>query len=266
MTFKKPFHRTYRPVTKNEPTHWYSSWWYIIDRNYSQNPEHYIRWFLLIQEDLQKLFEYIEPSDINLKTYSFRIHELFMRTCIETEANFKSILRENNYTPLYQNWPKKWEVRDENKWKISDYKKVNETHFLSEYSVEFPIWSGEWRIFHPFKEWEDQDTLSWYEAYNTSKHDRHGKFLEANFENLLWAVCGLFVLLSSQFRTENFSSWERCLAIEWNIYNYHQWESWIWGYLLINFPDYKEDTLYNFNWLELMKESERFLEINYNNL
>lgn len=261
MTFKKPFHRTYRPVTKNEKNHWYSSWAYIIDRSYSQNPEHFIRWFLLIQEDLQKLFEYIEPSDINLKTYSFRIHELFMRTCIEIEANFKAILRENIYTPK----DKEWEIRDERKWNIKDYKKINKTHFLSDYSVEFPVWNWEGRTFHPYKEWWTQDTLSWYQAYNNSKHDRHEQFSEANFENLLWAVSGLFALLTSQFKDQSFSWQEKVLGIG-SSYNYYTLVAWIWGYLLIKYPTYKEDILYNFDWLELMKEESRFEKIDYNNI
>lgn len=60
-----------------------------------------------------------------------------MRVCIEIEANFKAILRENNFTPFYQNWERNGQPRDESKWKLSDYKKVNKTHFLSGYSVNF---------------------------------------------------------------------------------------------------------------------------------
>jgi hypothetical protein len=34
--------------------------------------------------------DYVEPADQNLNTYSFRIHELLMRACIEVEANCKA--------------------------------------------------------------------------------------------------------------------------------------------------------------------------------
>ena len=71
---------------------------YILDPDYAKSPEHYVRSFLLIQEDILRLFQFIEPSDINLQTYSFRIHELYMRICIEIEANFKAIFDENKYS------------------------------------------------------------------------------------------------------------------------------------------------------------------------
>lgn len=265
MVYKKPFHRTYRPVTKSESNYWYSSWAYITDREYSQNPEHYVRWFLLIQEDLKKLFEFIEPSDINLKTYSFRIYELFMRVCIEIEANFKAILRENNFTPFYQNWERNGQPRDESKWKLSDYKKVNKTHFLSGYSVEFPVWNWERKIFSPYKEWGIQDKLSWYDAYNNCKHDRYQKFAEANFENLLWAISWLLVLLTSQFRDVSFQPWVETLATN-SGGQYYDWEFGIWDYFIIDFPDFPEEIVYNFNWSELKKEGSRFDKIDYNNI
>ena len=94
MSQPKPFHRNYRAFVQG-PNSGYNQWAYIIDRDYAESPEHYVRAFLLLQKDLQTLFEYVEPSDQNLKTYSFRIHELFMRSCIELEANFKAILKEN---------------------------------------------------------------------------------------------------------------------------------------------------------------------------
>ena len=101
LSFNKPFHRNYRPVLKTGAQAGYSDWAYIIDREYCNNPEHYTRAFLIIQEDLKKLFEFVEPSDNNCSTYSFRIHELLMRTCIEVETNFKAILKENIFNPIF---------------------------------------------------------------------------------------------------------------------------------------------------------------------
>ena len=98
MSFAKPFHRNYRGI-KAGPQSGYSGWAYIEDREYAKNPEHYVRAFALIQSDLQSIFEYLEPSDECRAAYSYRIHALFMRTCIEVEANFKAILEENTFTP-----------------------------------------------------------------------------------------------------------------------------------------------------------------------
>ena len=97
MGYKKPFHRNYRSIKKGENSG-YSSWAYIVDPDYSIKAEHYVRAFLLIQNDLESIFEYVEPSDEGRKAYSYRIHALLMRTCIEVEANFKAILTENKFT------------------------------------------------------------------------------------------------------------------------------------------------------------------------
>ena len=52
MSHSKPFHRNYRCIVHSSNTG-YRQWTYIIDRNYSESPEHYIRAFLLIQNDLK---------------------------------------------------------------------------------------------------------------------------------------------------------------------------------------------------------------------
>ena len=163
MSHPKPFHRNYRGFA-NSFNSGYSQWAYIVDRRYAEAPEHYIRAFNLIQGDLQRLFEFVEPSDCNVKTYSYRIHELFMRTCIEVEANFKAILKENIYNPVTQ----KGKPIPEKDWNINCYKIVNKTHHLSSYKVHIPIWDGTQSVFEPFKLWEAADGLPWYQSYNST--------------------------------------------------------------------------------------------------
>jgi hypothetical protein len=77
---------------------------YIRHHSYADEPSNYVRAFLLIQKDLQTIFEYIEPSDQNLDAYSFRTYELLLRTCTEIETNLKAILRANTYSPPARNW------------------------------------------------------------------------------------------------------------------------------------------------------------------
>lgn len=96
MPLAKPFKRCCRQYANGS----YSDsgrWRYILHAKYAESPENYIRAFLLIQKDLIQLFDYIEPSDINQHCYSYRIHELLLRTCVETEANFRAVLSENGY-------------------------------------------------------------------------------------------------------------------------------------------------------------------------
>jgi hypothetical protein len=130
MSFAKPFYRNYRGI-KPSPNSGYSGWAYIHDRDYAKSAEHYVRAFILIQNDLQSIFEYLEPSDECRTSYSYRIHALLMRTCIEVEANFKAILEENTFTP-----PPKRSLN------TTDYRKVDATHHLFSYEVMLPIWNG----------------------------------------------------------------------------------------------------------------------------
>lgn len=259
MSHSKPFHRNYRSFV-DSPNSGYSQWAYIVDRNYADSPEHYVRAFLLIQRDLQKLFEFIEPSDCNLKTYSYRVHELFMRTCIEIEANFKAILRENTYNPI----DKKGQEIPEKRWNIHNYKIINKTHYLSSYKIHIPIWDGNNSVFEPFKNWSTNSSeLFWYQAYNKSKHDRKNEFKEANFENLLNSVAGLLILLSSQFRTEDFTPSSQGLGV--NTDSYYSTSPALGGFFHIDFPsDWNEEEKYDFNWSDLKKQPERFQKIDYN--
>lgn len=251
---QKPYHRIHRRV-KNDPNKNYSSLAYIRDRNYTPNPLHYIRAFNLILADLQKLFEFVEPSEASLKTYSYRIHELLMRTCIEIEANLKAILKENVFKPAQDRYGR-------DIYNIHVYKKINVSHHLSAYKVTLPVWNGNTKIWVPFKAWDLGESLEWYQSYNESKHDRQEAFQKANLETLINAIAGLLVVLSSQFADEDFSAGS--VGIEACRNDYHEFEPSIGSMFRIKYPDnWKEHEYYNFDWAQLKNEPDRFQKYNY---
>ena len=256
MSLPKPYHRNWRAI-KSGPNSGYSGWAYIIDKQYALLPTHYVRAYELIQADLEKLFEYVEPSPESLQTFSYRIHELLMRTCIELEANFKAILTENIYTPQQDRF-------GSHIYNMSVYKKVDITHHLSSYEVSLPVWNGPERLFKPFADWKNGRGLTWYQAYNASKHDRHDEFKKANMEHLLTAVAGLLVVLSSQFCTESFSAGSRGLAVG---YEYHEMEAAIGSLFRIKFPDdWPDAEMYDFDWSKLSAQSDRFAKFDYDKI
>lgn len=258
MALNKPFHRNYRKM-KDGHNSGYSNWAYTVDHKYANHPEHYTRAFIIIQQDIVNLFEFIEPCDNNNSTYSFRIHELLMRTCMEVEANFKAIFRENIYTPF----TRKGKPRLEKDWTIHDYKKINKTHRLQDYEVEFPFWKGSDNIRRPFLEWSTGDNLSWYQAYNQSKHDRLQHFHLANFKNLLLAYSALFTLLSSQFYRSDFLPGNEGLILETG--SYYKKDFGVGGFLMIEFPNtWTEDEMHEFNWNDLERDPDRFIKFDYN--
>jgi len=162
MGLIKPYKRTIRQLKDGS----YSSSGnsrYIKHPDYAKSPEKYIRSFLLILNDIEKLFEYVEPVDENKRTYSYRIHELFIRVCIEVEANCRTILVENGYT-------KKGDLN------MSDYCLIEKTHKLSSYEILLPRWDGKYGRYKPFSKWGENKKLNWYQYYNGVKHDIHSNF------------------------------------------------------------------------------------------
>lgn len=138
----------------------------------------------LIFQDLYELFNYIEPDDKNLNTFSHRLYELFLRIATEVESNFKGIMLANGYRK-----PDKME----------DYFKVASVAKLSEYKVKFARWSSS-REFTPFAEWNGEifTGLVWYQDYNKVKHNRYKYFELANLKNVMTAMAALLSLLYAQ--------------------------------------------------------------------
>lgn len=251
MSIGRPFHRNYRGM-KNGPNSGFSQWAYITDSSYAESPEKYIRGFQIIQDDLEKLFQYVEPSNASLDTYSYRIHELLMRCCIEIEANFKAILSENIYS---------------GEMHMGIYKKIEKTHHLSRYEVSLPIWDGGPRSTKPFDQFAYGAKPEWWNAYNASKHNRTSAFNQANFKQLIGAVSALIALLSSQFRTEEFSRESQALRIDGYDYYGDGKNPAIGELFRVGFPDdWSEDEVYEFDWDALKDLPDRFQKINYNDI
>jgi len=217
-----------------------------------------MRAYKIVQADLERLFEYVEPSPESLQTFSYRIHELLMRACIEVKANFKAILTENIYTPQVDRFGNPI-------YNMAVYKKLDITHHLSSYEVILPIWNGPQRIIRPFEDWKSGQGISWYRAYNTSKHDRHEAFKHANMDHLLTATAGLLVVLSSQFGTQDFSPGDMVLSA--GDYEYHDMEAAMGSLFRIKFPnDWPDAELYDFDWSVLQKQQDRFAKFDYDNI
>jgi len=171
-----------------------------------------------------------------------------MRVCVEVEANCKAILQENGYV----------KSTDMN---MSDYKKINRTHHLSSYQIKVPFWSGRKNLRSPFSRWRSGGSLSWYQAYNVTKHDRRVRFEMATFDCLIEAVCGLLVILSSQFGTEEFSPGPSLLA---GAGPGDGMEHAIGSYFQVHFPtDWPKNKRYDFDWQKLKDDPDPFQLIDY---
>ncbi|HLP88122.1 MAG TPA: hypothetical protein VK184_05885 [Nostocaceae cyanobacterium] len=183
MSILKPYYRIVRPL--KQPM----SFEYVLDSRYCQERSSLCKAYQIIQQDLEKIFEYVEPCDNNCDNnkavYSHRMFELLLRCATEFEANCKGILMANGYSS--------------NSMNITDYSKLEQATKLSEYKVKLQYWYPHPLELEPFKEWSKGYSLSWYKAYNQVKHNRNSNFDKSNLWNLINALAGLLCILYSQF-------------------------------------------------------------------
>lgn len=244
-----PYHRCYRPLVKRVNSG-SSEYKYLQDDDYARKPYMFTRSFEELQNELKAIFDYVEPSYQNRKTYSYKIQQLFIRICIELEANFKAIFKENKYS------------KEESKWTIHDYWKIDASHRLSEYQVIMPTWEGKGKIFTPFAAWKTSPTLNWYRAYQRTKHSRADKLNEANLENLMNAFCALFVVLTAQFDEENYSTGS-VLFSDGGADTYFGGGFGIGGMLKPVYPEWPEEEKYDVQWCDVYDSPDRFRKFDY---
>lgn len=260
MSVSKPYHLTVRQFADD----WYDEGGraqYIKHHKYSKKPSNYIRAYLLLQKDLIDLFNYVEPADQNIQTFSFRIQELFIRTCIEIESNFKAILSINKYS------------KASNTLNMEDYFKVNKSHYLSWYDVKVPYWTGDpmTAARQPFKHWSEPEkpktpwTLPWYKDYTSTKHDRANSLHLSTFENLIDAFSALVALITSQYLFEDFSSGHDYLVASNGIID--GYDPAIGDYFRVYVPkSIPADERYDFNWFHIREQDNPFQQFDYDSI
>ncbi len=246
---RAPYHRCLRPFVERSNSKC-SARYCLNDDDYAQKPYAFTKAFLELQKEILELFTYVEPAYNNRFTYSYRIQQLFIRVCIELEANFKAIISENKYS------------KDINWWDINDYWKINFSHKLSEYKVYMPNWDGENKEFTPFENWKKSPRLSWYRAFQHTKHNRASRLCEANLGNLMNAFCGLFVVLTAQFGNEDYSTGPILVSVSGRD-AYYGCDFGIGNMLKAIYPIWNEDEKYDIDWADVCESPDRFRLFDY---
>ncbi len=221
---------------------------YVTHPLYAADAVHYVRAFEVLQQDLLRLFEYIEPGDDNEATFSFRCLELLMRACGEVEANCKAILGANGYS-------KNGDL------KMPDYRELEATHHLSSYYVRLPAWRGIRSVRRPFEEWANGGSPQWFRDYHGGKHNRHQEFPKANLGNVIDAMSGVVALLAAQYFTFDY----RPQGIGTSIGQPSDgFEQAIGDYFEVKFPtDWSTAERYDFNWQILEKQPQPFAQLSF---
>jgi len=145
---------------------------------------------LLLVQRLDELLLFIEPSKKTIDAYSHKARELLILACTEVEAQWKYYLDLAGQIP-----PKSG-------FTTNDYVKLVGPLFLEEFEVELPRYK-ELQTIRPFLGWMTKPsptkTLTWYDAYNKTKHDRARYFSEASLLRCVQAVAACIVLFGVRF-------------------------------------------------------------------
>lgn len=244
MGLSKPYFLTYRPNVRQGE----SDNLYMHDDRYLPNRWQTRQSIELLYKDFETLFDYVEPCDSNKGCYSLRIYELLLCTCTEIESNMKMILVKNGY-----------KGNDDRHLNMSDYAKLNNSHYLSKFEVAMPNWTGTWKV-SPFEAWNESQNnrLPWYTAYNHVKHNRQEMLFEATLRNVVEALCGLLVLYSAQFYNGRFAD-----VVLPNVYGWIGLDDGlsdaIGAPFRIKFPEYPDDEEYDFCWRELSIQDNPYM-------
>jgi len=139
---------------------------------------------------LDELFLYIEPESQCLQTYSHKTRELLILACTEVENSWKSYMTKSSTLPV-----------NGRTYTTQDYVKLLDKLYLDEYQFKLILYQHIPPIV-PFKGWDKNApsvSLTWYDAYNKTKHDRTTNFSVATLWNCISAVVANLVMHSVKF-------------------------------------------------------------------
>ena len=148
-------------------------------------------------EALTDLFRYVEPSRANDTAYSHRIRELLILACTELEASWRGVCEDNSIEPLGSRFCTK------------DYVRLSAPLGLPEWSVELVDYPDYGPI-SPFSEWNASSptqTIPWYDAYNSVKHNRERNFTSGSTLHLVSSMAALHIQVSAQWGPNVFDRW-----------------------------------------------------------
>jgi hypothetical protein len=193
----------------------------------------------ILKKDLKLIFEYVEPCEENLNTFSHRTFELLIRACMEVESLCKLVFSKNRVAlPHNANMIRYSDL--EGAMKLSEYEVLS-------YGFKYPP-------FAPFSSFSndirENRSPEWYRAYNNVKHNRTEKFNQASLDNVIQAVGAVYVLLVAQFGP-GFDHISQISSGTIHIIPT------LFG--LKNQPKWSDEEKYDFNWEELKKTKESYI-------
>jgi len=136
---------------------------------------------------VERTARFVEPTQENFKTYSIEFVRLYLAIGSEVDVVAKLLCAKAGST-------KKLE-------RIDSYRPIILAKHPDFPQVEVNISRGELSL-TPWKDWSKGLNPNWWRQYNNVKHERDKYFKEANLENTLDALGGLWVAIGYLYAEE----------------------------------------------------------------
>lgn len=143
----------------------------------------------LLLSSLEKVFEYVEPVGAGLKSYGHKTRELLISACTEVENQWMRYFNETQVASIGRDYGTR------------DYVKLCSALSLKDYRLTARAYAA-LAPREPFQNWDvnaPTQSLSWYDAYNKTKHDRAVHFNTASVENCIDAVSANAVMFCARY-------------------------------------------------------------------
>ena len=143
-------------------------------------------YFLSLEKDLDNTSRYIEPKGQE-NVHSFEFAKILILACTEIEVLFNYLCK--TIRP------------DETTGNIGRYKEVILTAFPKITAAEISVmrWG---KTISPFSGW-DSGPLKWWGAYQHVKHNRSLNFNDASYENAVFSLAALYLLIFYTAKANN---------------------------------------------------------------
>ncbi|MFI8008664.1 hypothetical protein ACIF8R_00520 [Acinetobacter sp. ABJ_C4_1] len=144
---------------------------------------------LILLDKLDDIFLYVEPDQNGAQSFGHKSRELLILACTEVENMWVSLFNKTG-TP----------AANGRTFTTQDYVKLLPKLCLGEFQISFKNYNV--RKFKPFINWNAShptQSLSWYDAYNKTKHDRKNFFSCATLENVMDAITANIVMYCAKY-------------------------------------------------------------------
>lgn len=141
----------------------------------------------ILIDKLHEILLFVEPDANGLQAYGHKIRELLILACTEVESSWVSYFRLAG--------------QDNVRLSTNDYVKLNEKLRLFEYQVSFKNHPFNIQM-KPFECWDAESptrSLTWYDAYNKTKHNKAESFSSATLDSCFKAIAANIVMFCARY-------------------------------------------------------------------